>query len=541
MGNQAFGAQFGFMNHRALLCLLLLIGATLQARVVINEVCYDPLGADSGKEWIELYNAGTSDADLSGCKIFSCGISWSLAFEFPYFVLRPGRMVLVGGSSVANAQFTANFSFQNGGSASDAIRFVNADSSYTDTVIYDEPNSNLITDDTGMVAYSLAADAPEGSSLARVVDGWDSDLCALDFRVEPNPTPNAPNRVYTDYAVYDPILHQLGPGRVLSVGIRNRGVFPCPYIALFSAFEGEHLIHQEEIPALGASDSLRVEFILPPGIELVYLHLELENDIDPGNNLLYFSVLGGDPGKPVFNEVFPAPLPGKPEWIELYVESLSKGIEYAIRDAGGGLIRFSLPPVPGYFVVCANRDLFLSEYPSVNPALVVQSQGWTALNNTGDDLFLWEADELLDSLSYGNAPSGQSYARFQQESGASWSWVEPSPGKANDAHLQDLPQHAGRLQVFGSPCDPKKGEQITISFKLSSPSNIVNCRIYDLQGRLLSTLAENSPVPEAGILVWNGKTSTGRYASRGVCFILWESQSSAGDKIFRRQLTAVIR
>ncbi len=515
--------------------------AALHSGVVINEVCYDPPGPDSGKEWIELYNPSSDVIDLSGCKIYSCGTSWVKAFEFPYYLLRPGRFVVLGGSEVAQAQFTASFSLQNGGSASDAIRFVNADSTYTDTVIYDEPNSNLITDDWGTVASSLAPDAPEGSSLARVVDGWDTNMCAADFRVESNPTPNAPNHVYTDYGLYDPILHELGPGRVLTVGVRNLGQYPCPDIGIFSAYAADALIHQEEILPLGAADSLRVEFLLPSGVEMVYLHLELTNDTDMANNLLYLSTLGSTAGIPLFSEIFPAPLPGKQEWIELYAPPEGKRGQYTIIDAGGGNIRFSIPPVPGYFVICRDRDAFLADYPAVNPALVVQSESWTALNNDGDALYLWDEELLLDSASYVSSVSAMSYLRFQKDGEDFWKWGEPSPGKANDAHLQELPEHTERLKLLGSPCDAAKGEQVSISYNLPDASSRVNCRIYDLQGRLVTSLAENSLVPERGLLAWNGKSASGRFAPRGVYFILWESQPAAGGKIYRKQLSAVIR
>ena len=104
-----------------LLVAILAFCSLISARVVINEVCYDPAGADLGKEWIELYNASDRSVDLSGCKIYSAGTRFTKDFEFPYYMLRPQRYVLVGGSGVPNAQFVHNFRFQNGGRASDGI------------------------------------------------------------------------------------------------------------------------------------------------------------------------------------------------------------------------------------------------------------------------------------------------------------------------------------------------------------------------------------------------------------------------------------
>ena len=36
-----------------------------QATVIINEVMYDLSGADDGREWIELYNDGTTDVEMT--------------------------------------------------------------------------------------------------------------------------------------------------------------------------------------------------------------------------------------------------------------------------------------------------------------------------------------------------------------------------------------------------------------------------------------------------------------------------------------------
>ena len=51
----------------ALSCLALWICLAwhLSAEVVINEICYDPEGSDESKEWIELYNNGSSNEQLA--------------------------------------------------------------------------------------------------------------------------------------------------------------------------------------------------------------------------------------------------------------------------------------------------------------------------------------------------------------------------------------------------------------------------------------------------------------------------------------------
>lgn len=535
------GFRFGFLIPLFFVLPLYLPGFALYANVQINEVCYDPDGADSGKEWIELFNPTEYSIDLSGCKIYRCGTFWERVFQFPYYVLRPGRFVLVAESEVPNAHFYTSLSLQNGGSASDGIRFVDADSSYTDTLIYASPNTNLITNDWGFVATSLAPDVAEGYSLARAMDGRDTNYCAEDFIAESNPTPNAANRVYTDYEIYDPWVYNPGPGSILSVGIRNTGPFDSPYTAQFSIYNADTLIFQEDIQPLDFQDSLRIECLLPEDAPILYLNLELWGDSNLENNLRYFSPQGESSSAPQFSEIFPAPLPGDQEWIELSRLGSASREDFLLRDDGGGFIRFSLPPIPAHFVVCSNKESFLSHYPDALPALVVESEGWTALNNNGDILLLYDSVGLIDSLSYPAAISDKAFQKHMLDGNAFWKWAAPNPTMANDAHLQDLPEQAELLKVLGSPCSPKLGEKISISYKLFEASNRVNCRIYDLQGRLIATLADNQPIEQRGIVCWDGRSSGGRYAPRGLYIILWESQPESGGKILRRQLNAVIR
>lgn len=60
--------------------------------IVINEVFYDPLGTDEGKQLIELKNIGTASGDIGG---------WWLCYRFEYYdipasvLIEPGAMLVV--------------------------------------------------------------------------------------------------------------------------------------------------------------------------------------------------------------------------------------------------------------------------------------------------------------------------------------------------------------------------------------------------------------------------------------------------------------
>lgn len=530
-----------------LLVAILAFSSLISARVVINEVCYDPAGADLGKEWIELYNASDRSVDLSGCKIYSAGTRFTKDFEFPYYMLRPQRYVLIGGSEVANAHFVHNFRFQNGGSVSDGICFVNADSSYTDTVIYDSPNDNLLWDDQGFPASSCAEDAPEGSSLARVCDGWDTDQSGEDFVIEASPTPGAPNHVYADYALSDPLLTSLENTQQLQLCISNLSLYKPRANAELLIYQDEQLLHSEEIAPLAFGEERMIELWLQSGYQLLFAQVNLEDDPNPANNSLYISALGTQALPPLFNEIFPAPLPGKQEWIELYAPAAADTrAEYVILDASNNRIPFSLPSVPGYFVLCRDRDALLTDYPDCPPLAVIQVSSWASLNNDGDSLILLDAAEenVVDAMIYTAAQAVSDLALqriIAPDESILWRVAKPNPGQENNVYQNQLPEQAEKLKILGSPCDPHQAEAITISYNLPDPSNRVNCTIYDLKGRVVRELADHSLVEARGLLSWDGKRQNGSYAKRGLYIILWESQAASYGKVLRKQLSAVIK
>ena len=58
---------------------LLLITApfsALASGIVVNEVMFDPIDSDTGAEWIELYNAGDGEQDISGWEVYPDGTGY---------------------------------------------------------------------------------------------------------------------------------------------------------------------------------------------------------------------------------------------------------------------------------------------------------------------------------------------------------------------------------------------------------------------------------------------------------------------------------
>lgn len=160
-----------------------------EAMTRISEVYYDAPGSDDGQLFVEL--SGTPGASLDGFVLE--GINGTNGAAGPTILLggaiRPDGLFLVadtmsdGSTSVADADWTANFDFQNGPD-SVVLRF--------GEMIYDALGYGVFDPDEIFAGEGASApDAPAGSSLARVFANLDTGDNSVDFRVLDSPTPGA--------------------------------------------------------------------------------------------------------------------------------------------------------------------------------------------------------------------------------------------------------------------------------------------------------------------------------------------------------------
>ncbi|MDZ4183226.1 MAG: lamin tail domain-containing protein [Candidatus Cloacimonadaceae bacterium] len=535
-----------------LICVLIALAIPAAARIVINEVCYDPSGTDSGYEWIELYNAGNDNINVEGAQILSGGSTYTTIFTMPSFLLRPGRFLLIGEANVPNAQIVTPLGFQNATSETDGIRYLSPGAIYTDTVLYGSPNTYGLSDDSGNPGTSFAVDVPAGYSLARIMDGLDTDDSAVDFIAEINTTPGLPNHIYVDYALVHPRLWEEDGDWKFEVFVKNLSLitqYICPDMTI--SLDGT-LIASHNICGIPPADSVYTLTFLPvtAGVNhLVTAAIDLMGDPDISNNYISIYLQGQALDAPYISEFMYHPPTGFQEWIEIHLPVGSSAKQnYRIRDAAGNSFPFAMPSQSGYYVLCNSPTQLLSYYPDCPSASLIQVTGWAALNNTGDSISLLdEEDVVLDSISFVGVSTqqGKSLERYlypQNPSALRYSF-DPSgatPGRENSNPAPPHPDLSGKLSLFGSPCKPSIGESVTISYRLETDANRASCKVYDRAGSLVRVLANNTAIGSEGSFIWDGKNDRGKYAPRGLYIILWESKATSASRIFRRQLSAVI-
>lgn len=159
-----------------------------QGVLLLSEVMYDPSGADSGLEWIELFNNSTQDLRLDDVCIGSGGNDYTnsiIALDGcggGACVVPAGGTFVVGGpeSDAANGSpiydliFQISPGMQNSGSVADGVALFNRRCAQVDAftvpmdaVVYGADNSNGLIDASGTANPSVVDDAPSGQSIER--------------------------------------------------------------------------------------------------------------------------------------------------------------------------------------------------------------------------------------------------------------------------------------------------------------------------------------------------------------------------------------
>jgi len=178
-------------RHAVLTCVASGGGST--ATVRINEFSVGT-ATSLGDEFVELVNAGTAAADLSGYKLVyrsAAGTSdVSLGTIPDGTTLAAGAFYLFGGSSYAGVA-APDQSFTFGlASAGGGIALRDRGGAIVDSVGYGTATNAFVE---GSVAPAPSITAAPGSSDGRSPDGHDTNNNAADFVVSATPSPHAPN------------------------------------------------------------------------------------------------------------------------------------------------------------------------------------------------------------------------------------------------------------------------------------------------------------------------------------------------------------
>ncbi len=552
--------------------LLLWECVVCQAGLVINEFLPDPVGPDSGKEFVELLNAGSEAINLEGVELqFANGATggpWLSRWrETTAVELQPGEYFLLVDRNWQGPepfQEEAWLGLQNG---PDTIRLVK------DGVQLDLVGYGSLTDEEFF--ETTPATMVPGSSLARRPDGRDTNDNGADF-VSGESTPGKQNFRQFDLQVISAVFappSSSQPGLRLQVmaSFQNVGLLdipPCPAEVWFQYPSGEeYRVLETVFSGCALQDRCPVLFSFPTaesGCFSVVVALTL-----PGGNSVLRLRLGSyqvGPGPLLINEVLASPSRHQGEWIELRagLQRVSLG-DFELKDEEGTWRALpSLELDPNQLVVLAQDSLSLVSWHEENSSLnaplncpreqffncLRQFPGtWPSLNNTPPEDRdyadrVWLADATGTVIDFVDIPDSR---LFPQSYGSSWEKVFTSvPGTSQgewrpsiapagstpgcENSFGPIEISPGRFETTPRILDSRKGiSALHILFSVEPGEAGWHLQIFDLWGSMVRDLGGEERTPGQVELIWDGRDDQGRRVIQGGYVVLLNKSDSAGN------------
>ncbi|MEZ4651772.1 MAG: lamin tail domain-containing protein [Candidatus Eisenbacteria bacterium] len=506
------------------------------AALLINEVLYDPDGADAGREWVELHNTGPWPAPASGLELQFANGSEAERWNVVWFGLEsewiePGQFFVVGERTDGPVDSSARLGLQNG---PDALRLVR-DGFVLDLVGWGEPLP------PGLREFDPADAVSGGESLSRV-DGVDTDDNAADFSARA-PSPGRANFPRVDLAIrllpmggrllpLDPTMARLAARVVLE----NRGLVPVSLREAQCAIQGNRILFGADSLGPGAAVSRVVHESAYPLRDNAALigSVHVRGDGDERNDADTLQVAWSS--SPVrLTEIHPRPVDAGPEWIELEALEPTALSGWWIEDASGGAVRL----LPADSLLAG--VLIVSSQSGVGS---IESEGWPSLNDRAggdgiaDSLFVFDrSGRVRDWAVYGETSAGLSWIRNVGPPAADPRdlWVPDA------AHVGGTPGRVptpaadtGALWPFSGGVSLERHPD-GAWIDLPEGTRSYTFDVYDLRGRQIRRVAGRTLAER---IRWDGRDAGGLELAAGVYVLDLHAETDRGPS--RRTTTAVL-
>ena len=456
----------------------------IYGQLLITEVMYDLDGSDSPNEFIEIFNASSTDTlDLNGWHIRDRTSVDALMDSGYGLILLPESygLIMEGDYSFANGIYADSIpgnvllikvddsSIGNGLSTQDSIFIISS--------------NGVVQDSVGWTDIS-----PDGFSLEKIrielpnsLSNWSPSIDSLGTpgkinSVEPL---NIDGELIAETVGADPSI--IGPNETLTISgyVTNQG--RTVISGDVEIKEGDNVLESIFVNGLDELDTTEFSTSLGPfswGHGLLTVTFLVSNDEDTTNNEteVEFGVRFPE-GIITINEFLPYPESGEPEFVEFVYHG-----DDPLTLTGWGLADRSLNPAEfsgvtindeHYLVVGADSSLFTSA-PDTSVFLTTLTS-FPALNNGGDEIKLFDPfNTLIDSLEYSDHwgfSRGQSMEKVYTESLSSdstnWSpSIDPegqTPGERNSVmpwpidgmiiselitYFPTIPSHSDSIQLI---------------------------------------------------------------------------------------------
>ena len=524
------------------------------ADLLLNEVLYDPAGADEGHEFVELWNPDTAPVSLDGVAIEAGDGAnpelWKTIWIGPAGAsVSPASPFLVSAVDLTGA-------IQNG---PDAVRLTR-NGSPIDLLGYGDLESPLL------YLGSPAPDAASGQSLARRLDGIGTGSNVADWEVSSDLSPGAANhpderlRLSRAAALVDPEVTWPGERLALTARVRNTGRLPIAGDRW--AFEVDLAEGADSIAgwnsvalapgvAVASGDSVGMSLSIQAPAAGVY---RVRGRI---RALLADTVVAAirsiaDPA--VVNEICFRDT-GAGEWIELWLRGDIPDLgALSIADAHSVPRPIDRGAAPrsgkrGEILVVAEEPALVRGRFGLDASVVLGVSGtWPSLNDTdaggiADRVRVLDASGApVDAVPYraDATARGGTLERLSADlpSASAGAWTEcVDPARATPGRPNSIRAPAARgstseaLLVTGTRVVRRADSgsaPLVLRATAAARGRRLVVRVHDLLGRPKRTLVDGQRIAAEAAFVWDGRDDTGRGLAPGLYLLRAEAIAEDG-------------
>jgi hypothetical protein len=357
----------------------------------------------------------------------------------------------------------------------------------------------------------------------------------------------------------------------IEVTIKNYGleqISDSVRLALFSDrngnnfFDGKDVLHDERDIYISKGATLRTLkmnwYDAEAGEHVLIARLYYDKDQNGENDFVIKNVHILSSGLHLhINEIKFLTAPEEPEWIEL-INSGDKKIYlrgwYVADQKDTIVMDTSLFLTPGRMKVIAAGSL--APIYEIDDSLVIILEGFPNLNNTEDELMLFEpAGSLKERIHYNSdwlegeqdrmvsleRINPNLYSNKAENWGPCLSTDGATPGRQNSIYTE-LAQKEGTISVAPNPFSPDGDgfEDIAIiSAEIPETSARIKAQIFDIKGRMIRTLSENRFIGSRFNLLWDGKDQDGNRARIGI-YIIFVQTLNDWQGVIRELKTTIV-
>jgi hypothetical protein len=540
--------------------------------VVISEIMADPLPEVSlpGKEYIEITNTTGYSFDLKNWKLSTSG-QYTL---FPETSIPPSGIIIL-----CSSQDT--MLFQKFGKVTGLKQFPS---------LTDAGRMVYLSDSSGSFIHGVEYSSDWYKDDLKSKGGWSLEMIDIRFpfyyqdnwrasESKKGGTPGSVNSV----AESNPDISFFGiqnvfPADSSTVHIR----FSEPVFSL-AGKTGKIKIGEKGITNISSTDPLFREFAVKlkdPLKRIEIYQLEIPDDIFDfaGNRIQKCDFSFGisetaEPGDILFNEVLFNPMPGDPDYLELFncsekVIDASRLEIISLNDASGD--KSEAIPVSGedrcilpgeYYAISTDTKKISERYFSTNPDHLFETESLPSMPDDKGHLILYNReldriDELVynDDMHYSLLSSHEGVSlektdpRNESEVAANWHSATESSGwgtpGASNSMFAEIPSSSNKIVLSSSKITPDSDgneDFLTIKMNLIGSGNVVSATVFDEAGNYVKKIAANLYAGAEVSLIWDGTADDGSLVKTGIYILLITLYNDTGKTERWKKVCTVIR